>query len=90
MGRLYSRLSEQAPVALFDPDGIAPALLALYPNVPPLAGIFVQDVREVGTERTGRLCRPLSEIGCSGARSVLIAAFDTARMEERIAAPIPA
>ena len=34
--RLYARLA--GPVALYDPDGIADALLALYPDAPRLAG----------------------------------------------------
>ncbi len=89
VARLYARLAAAAPVALFDPDGIAPALLALYPEPPKLAGIFVQDVREIGAERAGFRCRPLSELGGSGARTVLIAAFDTARIEARLAAAGP-
>ena len=32
IARLYARLREAAPVALYDPDGIAEALLALYPD----------------------------------------------------------
>ncbi|HUA77768.1 MAG TPA: hypothetical protein VMA86_08850, partial [Acetobacteraceae bacterium] len=89
VARLYTRLAGAAPVALFDPDGIAPALLALHPASPPLAGIFVQDVREIGAPRAGFSCRPLSELGSSCARAVLIAAFDTARIESRIAAIAP-
>lgn len=82
---LYATLSEQTPVALFDPYGIAPALLALHPGVPPLAGIFVQDVREIGALRGGMRTRALSELAGSGARAVLIAAFNARRLEERIA-----
>ena len=89
VARLYARLAASAPVALFDPDGIAPALLALYPEAPELAGIFVQDVREIGATRAGLRCRPLSELGGSGARAVLIAAFDAARIEARLAAVAP-
>ena len=89
VARLYARLAARAPVALFDPDGVAAALLALHPGIPPLGGIFVQDVREIGAVRGGEICRPLSELPMSGARSVLIAAFDTQRMEPRIAAHAP-
>ncbi len=88
--RLYARLGRSAPIALFDPDGIAPALLALYPNIPPLAGVFVQDVREIGTTRAGFPCRPLTDMAASGAHAVLIAAFDTRRIEPRVAAAAPA
>ena len=90
VARLYARLASAAPVALFDPDGIAPALLALHPAPPPLAGIFVQDVREIGATRAGLACRPLSDLPASGARAILIAAFDAARIELRLAALAPA
>ena len=96
VARLYARLAAAGPVALFDPDGIAPPLLALYPDFPPLAGIFVQDVREIGAlRRFGQgasplACRPLTDLPGSGARTVLIAAFDTARIAPRVAALAPA
>ncbi|MGH7068128.1 MAG: hypothetical protein ACREEU_10140 [Acetobacteraceae bacterium] len=86
---LYARLAAHAPVALFDPNGIAPALLALHPAMPPRVGIYVQDVREIGQMRAGSSCRQLSELPESGARSVLIVAFDTERIEPRIAAFAP-
>lgn len=89
IARLYARLAAHAPVALFDPNGIAPALLALHPAMPPRAGIYVQDVRDIGQVRAGDSCRPLSELPASGARSVLIAAFDTQRIEPRVAACAP-
>ena len=41
------------PVAVYDPEGIAAALLALYPQAPPLAGLYVHDVAAVGEERAG-------------------------------------
>ncbi|MGH7056339.1 MAG: hypothetical protein ACREFZ_00445 [Acetobacteraceae bacterium] len=89
VGRLYANLAEHAPVALFDPDGIAPALLALHPDAPPFAGVFVQDVREIGARRGWWRAQPLTELSVSGARAVLVAAFNTKRMEERIAALTP-
>ena len=35
IARLYARLA--GPVALYDPEGIAAALFALYPQAPPLS-----------------------------------------------------
>ncbi len=32
--RLYARLAQAGPVALYDPDGIADALVAMYPTFP--------------------------------------------------------
>ena len=53
IAHLYTRLTRSGPVALYDPEGIAEPLFALYPNAPPLAGLYVHDVAAVGTERTG-------------------------------------
>jgi hypothetical protein len=87
--RLYARLARSGPVALYDPDGIADPLFALYPNVPQLAGLFVHDVTAVGSRRAGHAARPLTELPQSGARVVLIAAFDAARIAARIADLVP-
>ena len=87
IARLYARLAE--PVALYDPDGIASALLALYPDMPCSGGLFVHDVAAVGQERAGCVARPLTELPKSGARTVLIAAFDAARIAARITHLLP-
>jgi hypothetical protein len=88
IGALYARLA--GPVALYDPDGIAEALLALYPELPGLAGLFAHDVTEVGDHRAGLTVRALTELPGSGAATVLIAAFDAGRIAARIRAMLPA
>jgi hypothetical protein len=88
IARLYDGLGT-GPVALYDPDGIADALLALYPGLPGLAAVFVHDVTAVGQRRAGLTARALTELPHSGARTVLIAAFDAARIEARIAHLLP-
>jgi hypothetical protein len=90
IGRLYARLGASGSVAVYDPDGVAEALFALYPDAPPLSGIYVHDVTAVGTQRAGCTARPLTELPASGARTVLIAAFDAGRMAARIADLVPA
>ena len=87
--RLYARLAQAGPVALYDPDGIADALVAMYPAIPCLTGVFVHDVLAVGKLRAGMNARPLTELPASGARTVLIAAFDAARVAARIAHMLP-
>jgi hypothetical protein len=89
IGRLYGRLAQSGPVALYDPDGIADALFALYPDAPKVAGLYVHDVTAVGTERAGMIARPLIDLPASGARIVLIAAFDATRIAARIAELVP-
>ncbi|HEY0422700.1 MAG TPA: hypothetical protein VGC82_05190, partial [Rhodopila sp.] len=86
IGRLYARF--EGPVALYDPDGIADALLAMYPAA--FDSLFVHDVTAIGQSRGGLDARALTEIGVSGARTVLIAAFDASRVVARIAHMLPA
>ncbi len=83
--RVYSRL--QPPVALYDPDGIADALGAMYPG--PFDMLFVHDVSAVGENRAGMIAEPLTGLQASGVRTVLVAAFDAAKVVARIAHMIP-
>ena len=87
IARLYAGLA--GPVAVYDPEGIATALFALYPQVPPLAGLFVHDVAAVGEERAGHVARALTDLPESGARVVLIAAFDAGRTAARMTHLLP-
>jgi hypothetical protein len=83
--RLYARF--QGPVVLYDPDGIADALVAMYPAA--FDSVFVHDVSAVGQSRGGLNARPLTAIGASGAGTVLVAAFDAGRVVARIAPMVP-
>ncbi len=85
ISRLYAGLT--GPVALYDPDRIAEALLAMYPTA--VDALFVHDVAEVGQPRAGLTTRALTELPASGAKTVLIAAFDAARIADRIAHLLP-
>jgi hypothetical protein len=81
VSRLYARLS--GPIALYDPDGIAAALLALHPN-DQIAARYVHDVTAVGDN-----ARALTDLPDSNARTVLIGAFDADRVADRIAHLVP-
>jgi hypothetical protein len=83
--RLYAGMT--APVAIYDPGGIADALLAMYPCAVDM--VFVHDVSLVGQRRAGQTARALTELPCSGARTVLIAAFDAERAAARIRPMLP-
>jgi hypothetical protein len=85
ISRLYAGLT--GPVALYDPDHIAEALLAMYPMR--VDSLFVHDVNEVGQTRAGMTTRALTELPGSGAATVLIAAFDAGKIIERIAGLLP-
>ena len=86
---LYARIAVAGPVALYDPDGIADALFALYPDAPAVEGLYVHDVLAVNTRRAGLIARPLTDLPHSGARTVLVAAFDAGRLAERLARLLP-
>jgi hypothetical protein len=85
ISRLYNQM--RRPVALYDPDSIADALIALYPTA--IESIFVHDVSLVGQSRAGLIARPLTELRDSACRTVLIAAFDDGRIADRIRHLIP-
>jgi hypothetical protein len=87
VGRLYAGLA--GATAVYDPEGIAPALLALHPDAPRFVGLYVHDVAALGQERAGYTARPLTGLPDSGARTVLVAAFDAARAVSRIAHLLP-
>jgi hypothetical protein len=87
IARLYERISQ--PAALYDPEGIAAALLALYPQASPFVGCYVHDVTAVGEQRAGYVAQALTELPHSAARVVLIAAFDAGRYATRIKHLLP-
>jgi hypothetical protein len=89
VGRLYAKLGAAGSVALHDPDGIAEPLLALYPDLPGLAGLYVHDVQQVGRVRAGLTASRLVDLPASGAGAVLVAAFDAGKMIDRLRPLLP-
>jgi len=90
MQALIARLGRAGPLAIYDPLGIAEALGALYDLAPArLAGIFAQDVRDIGREILGHRAQPVTDLPGSGARSVLVAAFDAARLIDHVRHLVP-
>jgi len=90
VARLYARLAAAGPVALVDPEDVAAALLALHPDAPPIEGLYVQDIANIGRRRAGHAGRPLTELPRAQAGSVLIAAFDAGRVVDRLRHLLPA
>src|SRR3954469_24352076 len=83
--RLYA--SMVPPVAIYDPEGIAEALLAMYPRDVDM--VLVHDVALVGQQRAGQPARALTDLPGSDVGTVLIAAFDAGRTVERIRPMLP-
>jgi len=86
---MYARLAAAGPIAIVDTDNVAAALLALDPDAPPVEGLYVQDVQAVGGIRAAQIARPLTDLPRARAGGVLIAAFDAARIAERLRPLLP-
>ena len=87
---LGAELARAGPLAVFDPDGVAAALYALHPEMPQPAAFFVQDVDALSQRLAGAAAQPVTELQHCRAATLLIAGFDTARTEQRLAALAPA
>ncbi len=87
VARLASRLP--AHFAVYDPDGVANALFALNPALPPASESYVHDVQQIGTRHAGLAALPLTDLPQSGCSLLLIAAFDAGRVQARIAHLLP-
>jgi hypothetical protein len=73
------------PVAVYDPLGLAVPFAALHDcDGVDLAGVYVQDLDDIGKTILGRTARPVTDLAESGAGSVLIMAFDAARLGQHI------
>ncbi len=81
---LGAELRQAGPLAVFDPEGTAAALYALHPQMPVPAEYYVQDVDALAGNLCGVAARPVTELAQSRAASVLVAAFDTGRLEQRL------
>jgi hypothetical protein len=86
---LAAELAQAGTLAVFDPDGLAAALFALHPEMPQPAEFYVQDVERLGATLGAAQARPLTDLPNSQAATLLIAAFDSLRIESRIAQFIP-
>lgn len=87
---LMTRLAARGTVALYDPLGGAEAFDALHPlDGLALAGLYVQDVEEIGTQRLGQAGQPVSELPKSRAASLLVTAFEADRLVDHIRHLVP-
>jgi hypothetical protein len=91
VSHLYARLAATGgEVAIYDPVGTAEPLALLHPmDAIRIAGVYVQDVREVGGRRLGRVARPVTELPQCGASAVLVAAYDAERIAAHAAPWMP-
>ncbi|MDA0654032.1 MAG: hypothetical protein O2905_01720 [Proteobacteria bacterium] len=83
---LVSELRGGGPIAVVDPDGAAEVFDAFYGLADcDIAGVYVQNVEDVGRRILGHAARPLSEIADTKATPFL-ARFDSRRLQQQLAA----
>ena len=87
---LVAKLRANGPVAVYDPHSLLAAFAALYPlDKIELAGLFVQDVGQIGRVFQNHAARPITELPQCHASAVLVAAFDAAAMSAYIKPMLP-
>jgi len=77
-------------VAIYDPLGLAQTLAEMYDLTGlDIAGVFVQDLADIGRPLLGRPGQPVTELRDCAVRHVLVAAFDAGRLIDHLRHLIP-
>ncbi len=80
-----------APVAIYDPQGFATAFAEIHDiSALDLAGVYVQDLEDLGQSRLGQTTRPVTDLPRAAAARVLVMAFDSDRLIAHIRHLLPA
>lgn len=87
----FLRRLADGPVAIYDPFGFAGALAEIYDlSGLDLAGVFVQDIGDLGKTVLEQPTQPITGLKESTARQLLVVAFDAERLIDHIGHLIPA
>ncbi len=77
-------------VAIYDPAGFAAAFAEIYDlGQVEIAGVFVQDISELGKTVLGHAAQPVTDLNAAKVDKVLVALFDGARAIDQIRHLIP-
>lgn len=77
---LIADLRAAGPVAVYDPTGAIGNFNAYFDlSTVDLAGYFVQRIEDLGQVFLGHRAQPITQIGASGAKTVLVLLFDAER-----------
>jgi hypothetical protein len=88
---LLAALARAAPTAIVDPHGGAVGFTEIFGlDGVEIAGIYVQDVMRIGAPVLGCRVKPITDLPCCGARSVLVAGFDAERLIAQLGPYLPA
>lgn len=78
---LVAALAGRPPTAIVDPAGAAAGFVEMFAlDGVEIAGVYVQDIAQIGRTILGHCARPLTELAAARARSVFVAAFDAERL----------
>jgi hypothetical protein len=87
---LLDAMKDNAPVAVYDPNGAIEAFDAIYGlHCIEIAGIYVQQVAAVGSSILGHTAQPVTELASAHARCVLVAAFDAGHLIAQLQSFLP-
>jgi len=82
---LAQRLKQAGSFAVYDPEGTARMVFALYPDLVPDGGVFVHDIDRVGEAfGVAGAARAFTDLTGSDVASVLIMSFDGERIAPRL------
>src|SRR5215468_8775212 len=82
---LLTKLRGSGAIAIYDPHNLLAAFDAVFPlDRIEIAGLFVQDVSNIGRKFRDKTARPITELPDCHAQTVLIAGFDTALAGQHI------
>lgn len=91
MAALIRRLAASGPVAIYDPLGFLVTVANLHDLSPiQVAGVYVQDLADLGQQRLGHATQPVTDLRASPARAVFVAAFDAGRFVDHVRHLLPA
>lgn len=78
------------PVAIYDPHGVVSSLAEIYDlESLDIAGVFVQDLADLGQNLLGQPTQPISDLKAIKAAKVFVAAFDAGRLIDHIRHLLP-
>jgi hypothetical protein len=87
---LITRLAAAGPVAVYDPAGQFSDFAAFYDlSRLDIAGIYVQQVADIGKHILGHMTRPVTEIGSAAAKMIFLACFDAQRPLDQVRHLLP-
>ncbi len=88
---LVAHLQQNGPIAIYDPNNQLAGFAEFYPlQEMAIAGLYVQDVEQIGRSFLNHRAQPVTALAESKCRAILIASFDSARIVDQTKHLFPA